>query len=205
MTLEQYKRKIQQLQGKKQLLEEQHRAAVVRLKDLTADQVALEESQAFLQDVAKRTQERLKVHVEDTVQLAIDTCFPDKYQFNMNFEIKRGKTEANIVFMKEGEPVEPMDASGGGVVDMAAFALRIAGWTLSNTNNVIILDEPFKFISNDLQAMAAEVLKELSKTLSLQFIIVTHRPEIIEVADCIYEVKMKKDGKYEKSEIKKVG
>jgi len=204
MNIEQYQRKVDQASGKRKMLQDNLSKSKSKLENLKIELEELEEAQVFLQDVAKRTQEKLKIHIEDTVQLAIDTCFPDRYQFKIEFEIKRGKTEARIVFLKDGQEVEPMDASGGGVVDISAFALRIAGWTLSRTDNVIILDEPFKWISNDLQPMAAQVLKELSKTLDLQFIIVTHRPEIIDIADRVFEVKIKKDGQYEKSEVKRI-
>ena len=155
--------------------------------------INIELAQVFLQNVAKETQEKICYHIEDIVQLAIDTCFPGEYEFSLGFEIKRGSTEAKIKFLKNGNEIDPMKSAGGGVVDMAAFGLRIAVWSLSTTDNVIILDEPFRFLSKDLQPKAGQILKRLSEKLGLQFIMVTHNEDIVDSADKIFTVKKESD------------
>jgi DNA repair exonuclease SbcCD ATPase subunit len=72
--------------------------------------------------------------------------------------------------------------------------LRFALWSLSNTANVIILDEALKFVSADLRPRASEILAEICKTLGVQVIMVTHLEEIIENADKV--IKVSKKGKY---------
>ena len=158
----------------------------------------MEQAQAFLQKVAQDTQSQLKFQIEDIVNLALETCFPNEYEFQLQFNIARGKTDAELVFLsqKTGRPIDPMNASGGGVVDLTAFALRIASYALEQgVDNVIILDEPFRFISRDLQARAGEILKSLSTKLGLQIIFVTHVPEFVDISDKVFEVKKDKDGK----------
>lgn len=157
----------------------------------------LENSQAFLQKVAQETQEHLKFQIEDIVNLALETCFPGEYTFQIDFNISRGKTDAELVFLdqKTGRQVDPMNASGGGVVDLTTFALRIACYALEQgTDNVIVLDEPFRFLSRDLQQRAGEILKTLSERMQLQIIMVSHIGEIIDVADKVFEVKKDEDG-----------
>ena len=158
----------------------------------------LEQAQAFLQKVAQDTQSQLKFQIEDIVNLALETCFPNEYEFQLQFNIARGKTDAELVFLsqKTGRPIDPMNASGGGVVDLTAFALRIASYALEQgVDNVIILDEPFRFISRDLQARAGEILKSLSTKLGLQIVMVTHIGQMIDVADKVFEVKKNLDGR----------
>lgn len=157
----------------------------------------IEEAQIFLQKVAQNTQEKLKFQIEDIVNLALESVFPNEYLFQMNFNVSRGKTEAELVFQdkRTGQTIDPMEASGGGVVDLTCFALRISAFALeSGTDNLIILDEPFKFISRDLQERAGEILKKLSEKMKLQIIMVTHIPEFIEVADKVFEVKKNEKG-----------
>ena len=157
----------------------------------------LEKAQAFLQKVAQDTQQHLKFQIEDIVNLALETCFPGEYTFEILFEISRGKTNAELVFLdqKTGRQIDPMNASGGGVVDLTTFALRIACYALEhNTDNVIVLDEPFRFLSRDLQERAGEILKTLSNKMNLQIIMVSHISEIINVADKVFEVKKGSDG-----------
>ena len=158
----------------------------------------LEQAQVFLQKVAQDTQSQLKFQIEDIVNLALETCFPNEYEFQLQFNIARGKTDAELVFLsqKTGRPIDPMNASGGGVVDLTCFALRIASYALEQgIDNVIILDEPFRFISRDLQARAGEILKSLSTKLGLQIVMVTHIGQMIDVADKVFEVKKNSDGR----------
>lgn len=157
----------------------------------------LEQAQAFLQKIAQETQEHLKFQVEDIVNLALETCFPGEYIFQIDFNILRGKTEAELVFLdqKTSRKIDPMEASGGGVVNLTAFALRIACYALEKENdNVIILDEPFRFLSRDLQERAGEILKTLSKKMNIQIIMVSHISEIINIADKIFEVSKNEQG-----------
>lgn len=183
-----YYTKISRMSGKQSLLQKRKDTDAKTLEQLKQDLVYLEAAQAFIQQVAKDTQEQLRFMISDIVQLAIDTCFPGEYIFNVKFEIKRGKTEAVLCFEKHGMEVDPMSASGGGLVDIASFALRIAAWSLGRSNNTIVLDEPFRFLSKDLHAQAGEILKKLSKHLNLQIIMVTHNEEIITFADRVFTV-----------------
>lgn len=157
----------------------------------------LEQSQVFLQKVAQETQEHLKFQVEDVVNLALETCFPGEYNFQILFNVSRGKTDAELVFFdqKTNRQIDPMNASGGGVVDLTCFALRIACYALEQgTDNVIVLDEPFRFLSRDLQSRAGEILKILSDKMHLQIILVTHIGELINITDKVFEVKKDSEG-----------
>jgi len=201
--------KIQQAKGKKKLMETQ----LEELKFLLADKISylstLEKAQSFIQSVAKKTQEQLKYHIEDVVQLAIDSIFPDEYTFSVDFSIKYGKTSCNLIFTKNGFPVDLLKAAGGGVVDIASLALRIAVWSIGHTDNVLILDEPIARIQPaELQAIAWDTIKELSHRLNLQFIIIsnsTNNGEAIHlVADKEFRVSMVKDDIWKVSEVEEI-
>ena len=168
-----------------------------RLDELTSKVEMIENVQVFLQKIAKQTQERLSLQIEDIINSALDAVFPNEYTFRLEFTTSRNKTEAQLLFydQRTGKEVDPMNASGGGVVDLTAFALRIACYVLeNNTDNVIILDEPFRFISRDLQERAGKILKTLSNKLGIQIIMVTHIKELIDCADKVFEVKKNDDG-----------
>lgn len=194
MNVADYRNKVLRLQGSKDLMAEQLAKQIATRDTQRARMVACEEALVFVQEVAQRTQEQLTIHIEDVVNTALDTCFPGEYQFQLRFEIKRNKTEARLVFLKNGYEIEPMDASGGGVVDVASFALRIAAWSLGKTRNTICLDEPMKFLSRDLQPRAGEILSEISKKLGIQFIMVSHVADIIQSADRVFEIGLNNKG-----------
>jgi DNA repair exonuclease SbcCD ATPase subunit len=193
MEIQTYLNKIQRSRGVLSSIINRSKKLAKDLVDINDIAIHLDEAQAFLQEIARSTQEQLKFHVVDVVQLALDTCFPGEYIFDVVFEIKRGRTGAQLVFKKNNIEIDPMEASGGGAVDLAAFALRISAWSLGHTDNVLIFDEPFRFLSRDLQPRAGEIMKKLSKHLGLQMILVTHNQAIIDSADRIFEV-TQKDG-----------
>lgn len=163
------------------------------IKHLKRNQRNVDQAQVILQTLAKETQDGIKYHITDIVNLALNAVFDDPYEFTIEFVFKNNKVAAELYFIKDGNKIDPLSSTGGGVVDIAAFALRIALWTLGNprSDNCIVLDEPLKWISKDLRPKAAEIIKELSNKLDLQFIIVTHMPELTEFADKIFEVRLR--------------
>lgn len=197
MEFEKIEKLFNQSLGVKSQIQKQLQETVELKKYSEKKLKLIEEAQAFLQKVAQSTQENLKFQIEDIVNLALESVFPDEYLFRIVFNVSRGKTDAELVFQdkRTGQTIDPMEASGGGVIDLTAFALRISAFALeSGTDNLIILDEPFKFISRDLQERAGEILKTLSDKMKLQIIMVTHIPEFIDVADKVFEVKKNENG-----------
>jgi ABC-type lipoprotein export system ATPase subunit len=57
-----------------------------------------------------------------------------------------------------------------------------------HSRNVIILDEPFKCLSDGYQEKASQMLKELSDKLKLQFLVVTHSEILASHADKTFNV-----------------
>lgn len=199
-----YRSLLDQSIGKRGTLQSQKDAYVKKIDYLTQRQKTIELVQALVQKVAKETQEQLKFQIEDIVKTCIDTCFPDEYDFKVEFEIKRGKTECSLKFYKNGREIDIMEASGGGVVDLASFGLRLASWSLGNTANTLVLDEPFKFLSKDLQGRAGEIVKEISSKLGIQIIQNTHIPELVEQSDKVFRVNLVKEGQWEVSKVQEV-
>lgn len=139
-----------------------------------------EESQRIIQTIATTIQEQAHSKIAAVVSKCLETVFDEPYQFKITFERKRGKTEARLTFLRDGLELDPLTASGGGVVDVAAFALRLACLVLSvpKKRRTLILDEPFKFLSKNYRSNIRKMLLSLSEEMSVQFIMVTHIPEL---------------------------
>lgn len=89
------------------------------------------EARVLFQKAAQDTQKKLEYHISNLVTTALSTVFDDPYNFQLEFVQKRGKTEADLWFVRENRKINPIDASGGGAVDIASFALRVAFWSLT--------------------------------------------------------------------------
>ena len=142
-------------------------------------------------EAGKYTQSYLKEYIENMVTTALQSVFEEDYQFIIDFDIKRNKPEGKISLKIRGEEVDPCNSVGGGVLDIASFALRIVLYSIQNpkTSNVIILDEAFKFIhSTQLIENTSHMVKDLSNKLGLQFIIISQIEELADNADKIFKI-----------------
>ncbi len=151
------------------------------------------EARVVLQKVAQQTQNQLVFRISELVELCINSIFDTEYKFILNFIQKRNKTEAEIYIEDEQGRYEISPADGMG--NIVAFALRIVLWDLYKPKScsTIVLDEPFKDLSQDKQERVGMLLKMLSQQLGLQFIIVTHKSDIKKNADKVFNVKKIKE------------
>ena len=181
--------------NKKEFLEDSIKGLQKQFRHLRLENKTTERAQIIIQDIAKKTQQELEYHISELVTLAMESIFPDPYKLLLEFNIRRDKTEADIYFERNGEKVNPLLSTGGGAIDIAAFALQISLWNLQRpkTRNTFILDEPLKWLKgNDLPKKGAELIKEISEKLGLQIIMVSHSPELIESADKVFQVTKKR-------------
>lgn len=153
-------------------------------KNLKRTTLAVQHTQAaqeILQLVAQAVQQRVHEKISEVVSSCLATVFDDAaYQFRIQFERKRGKTEASLRFVRGELDVDPITAAGGGMIDVAAFALRVACLMLHRPrlSRVVVLDEPFKFVSAQYRDNVRLMLEGLAKDLSIQIIMVTHIEEL---------------------------
>ena len=148
------------------------------------------EARILLQLVAKQTQSSLEYHISSLVTSALESVFDEPYEFKVRFTERRNKTECDLLFIKDGEEIgRPIESSGGGAIDVAALALRIAFWSLNKNRPVLILDEPTKYVSVEYQEQVSQMLKMLSDKLGIQFIIITHQKPMAEYADKVFTIK----------------
>lgn len=136
-----------------------------------------------LQQIAKQTQQNLEQHISNLVTLALKAVSPDFPNFIAEMVIRRNQLECDFWFEEKGNIVPPMYSSGGGPKDITSFALIVSYWSIDKNRTTIILDEPFRNVSPDLQANVGDMLRMICDKLNLQLIIVSHADTINESAD----------------------
>ena len=166
-------------------------------EQIASKQVSLEyilEAQELLQQTAQKTQSRLSFHISNFISSNLEAIWgEDAYTFSMEFIEKRNKTEVSMLLhTPEGDvSLDSLNnvRGGGGVLDIVAFGLRIALWSLqSQKQKVMILDQPLSNLDQEHLPKAGELIKELSDKLGIQFIIINHNPALAEIADNTIEV-----------------
>ena len=193
MKTQELRNQLERRKGQKEQIDRSLNIQTVAIRLSRRQLVQHEQAREVIRTVALETQTQLQYHIGDITSLALEAVFADPYALVAEFVQRRNKTECDLYFEREGERVDPISASGGGAVDVAAFALRIASWSMNHpkTRNVIILDEPMRFLSEVYQEKASMMIKEVSEKLGIQFLIVTHVPTLTAGADKVFETKIR--------------
>lgn len=162
-------------------LEAQRTDTAEQVVDCGQLKIRLTAALEIAQHVAQNIQEQAHEKIAGVVTNCLQMVFEKPYVFKIIFTRKRGRTEADLVFEKDGITCDPLTASGGGVVDVAAFALRLSCIVLNKPTlrRVVLLDEPFKFVSAQYRDNVRQMLEDLAQDFQMQFIMVTHIDELI--------------------------
>ena len=181
--------RFNQIKGKRDLLIEQANSKTDKLNELDVYFERLNKARWVLSEVSKLTQEKFKNRVEKLVTMAIKSVFNRDFEFVLDFQRKRNKLEIEPLVFENGFPYSPKSDMGGGILDVIGFALRIVLWSLENpkSRNVLILDEPGKW-TGSLIIFFGKIIKEISKSLNIQIIMVTHDESLIQIADRAWRV-----------------
>lgn len=138
---------------------------------LAALQLALEAAQGIAQDVQQQAHKR----IASVVTRCLAAVFDDPYEFRLDFDRKRGKTEARMVFSRDGlESDDPTNEIGGGVIDVAALALRLSAVMLVKParRRLLVLDEPFRNVrGRGNRKRVRKMLTELATECGFQFVL----------------------------------
>ena len=143
----------------------------------------IKQAQEITQLVAQTIQQQVHQHITGVVNRSLETVFvgKDRYGFKIDFERKRGKTEANLLLTKNGHEIDdPLNSDSGGVCEVAALALRLSCIAMSKPylRKILILDEPFKSVSEEYLENVRLLLEGLAGDFGVQFVIVTHIPAL---------------------------
>ena len=177
------RRQYEQRVGRKNQLQDQLAETEVKLRGKHREARIAEKAQHVVRAVALETQAQLEYRIASTVSAAQEAVFGDEaYELNVKFKERRGKTECDLLFDRDGQLLDPLASTGYGAVDLAAFALRVACWSMGQERApILLLDEPFKHLKGaEANRRAIQMVKEVSNELDLQVIMVSDERAPIE-------------------------
>ncbi len=168
------KEKLAKVSAKRAIIKEQGIRISNKLKMMQDTLELTLKTQKLMQECGYATLAGLSVRISNIVTTALQSVFPDPYEFSLDFDIKYGRLSASMVLFRDGEAFNPNLDNGDGVLDIVALALRTAVLCLDKRKlrRVLILDEPCGALSVDMQPFAGKLMKHLNETLGIQFIMV---------------------------------
>lgn len=197
MQLKNVRNKLERFYGQYLLVKEQILQHKEQKEKIEIKIQALEKAQIIVQEVSKLTQQEVEFHVSDLVSHGLAAVFDNPYSYKLEYVLRRDKTEADQYWYRGDSNFLP---NGGGVRDVSAFALHIACIVLSllqkqGRRPVLFLDEPFKHLKpSGLQERAGIMLQEISKSLKIQIILITHDEVLSNKTDRVYQIAIDKKG-----------
>lgn len=189
MNFQELKNRVKKDRATKDMLENTYAELSSKIKSLEQTLTDAEQARIILQQVAQNTLKNLEFHISNLGTLALKSVSPDFPELSATITIRRNQTEVDFLFKEFDKEQKPLDSSGYGAVNIVCYALRVSFWSLNKTRNVMILDEPFRDLSPDLQHKASEMVKMLADKYHLQHIIVSHAEDINFSADKTFTVK----------------
>lgn len=144
----------------------------------------------LFQDASKTLYSSASNKIADIVTEGLNIVFPDSpYKFVIEFVERRNNIEADFFLVdNENEKYDPLKDVGGGVSDLIALLLRVTYIMLSTNDNILIADEPLKFIDRERIEDAAAFVRKLCEEFKFQMLVVSHIPEMIQASEAVYRV-----------------
>ncbi len=179
--------KYKELAIERRTLKKQLKNKKKRLKKVNKEVQAHEDATALLKKATTITYKQISLRIEKLVTQLLRAVYDRPFTFHLSFRETKKSVEAKPVIMEGDKVYNPEFDKGGGVIDVISFALRVASWSMKRprTRNVLILDEPFKWMG-DLLPLIGDMLKFISTKLNVQIILTSHEDYLIEICDRVY-------------------
>ncbi|NIK67900.1 chromosome partitioning protein ParA [Paenibacillus sp. BK720] len=187
--------------GQRDLILKERDQAQIRSLEASKQLGVNDQVQILLQKSSEYARQQVKGRVEQIVTQALQVVFPERgYAFHIVLDVKGLQPIAEYWLYSEGvmrQMVGPDYGRGGGAVDVVTLALRLALAELEQIDGPLLMDEVGKHVSAEFAPNVAFFLKEYSKQLGRQIILITHNEHLAAVGDRSLRVSQKRNGESE--------
>lgn len=178
--------------GRRDQLIEDKGKIQARILEIEETSLLKEKTAELLRKLGTRAREQTKENLESMITNALQFVFQEDMTFKIVYDEKRGRPEAQFLVVSTFNgtviDVDPKEAHGGGIVDVASITLRIALAELFGIKGPLIMDEPSKHLSEQFVQNFAVFLRQISEQFGRQIIMITHKQTLAEFADMSYLV-----------------
>lgn len=181
---------LSRIDGMRDSLTEQRDSAQERAEENEERAAVLDQTLAVLRGLEAEYREHFAGTLSDIVSHAVSSVFGEDIRVRLETATFRGTTSMEIVVEQDGMETGILSAKGGSLVQVCAFSMRVVVLLTAGRQlmPLLVLDEPFAMVSAEYRPQVAELIRELADKAQMQFLIITHEPELVEAADVAYEV-----------------
>ena len=183
--------------AQKEALEKQANELSDDITKLEDDNYLFKKVMLVLTESSNIAREKAKVHFEKIITEALQYITQSTdYEFVIQEKKERSKASyefyVKTIINGEESLQSPIDANGGGFVDIISVAAKYAYLELFNDPKIqcgtVFLDEPGKMVDEQRSIKFAEYIRELGNEYNKQTIMITHNTSLKDVANETYFV-----------------
>lgn len=180
--------RLQYLEGQKETLATQLAENNQRLKDIITEEDTFLKASSLLQSVSEKTRDLSVNKIESIITSALQEIMDNTHlQFVISFENKRNAVavEFKIRDTQLGTDLDIVHSEAGGIKNVVSTILRLIIIDLHHPKieGPIVLDEVGANISVEYQERFGKFLKDYSKMMGRQIILVSHHTAVMGAAD----------------------
>lgn len=148
------------------------------IKELNIDN--LESSAIWMKQLAVNQKKNAGKKLSELGTTSLQYSFGPDYEMQIEMEGSAKRSTGKVWIIKDGkedEKEDPMEDNGGGIVDIVGTSMRLMTLDSYNEPKIdgpIILDEPFKMVSDEYIPAQSEFLSKVHRDFGRQVIAVTH-------------------------------
>ena len=148
------------------------------IKKINDDTKILLELKEFLLTVSANYRDQLCNLFASLVTEALSSIFERDIRFKIKLYSYRNEPAIDISVIENDLEIDPQKSCGGGLNDIISFVIKIIFIHLKKSSKIIILDEPLKFLSRDYIEQSSNFIRDVSKRMNMQIILVSHKPDL---------------------------
>ena len=195
--LNKLKEKYQRRLGQRESLHQQKDIALDQLNSIKKQREDNDSARIIIHNASSKARELARQTIENLITDALQAVFGDNMECSIEFKEKTsGKPEAELFVISQTADgivkANPINARGGGVVDIVALAARLAEIELLTNpqlQGTIFLDEPTRNLSSEeYRQSLSTFLAEYSKQFNRQIVIITQHQSTVYASDKAYYI-----------------
>lgn len=147
-------------------------------------------SSSALESLLKAVSVESLTTIEKLITYGLQVVFHDQnLAFKTEISTKRNVQWLELKLINKGVEAPILSSFGGGPASVCAFLLRLLVCRRLGLAPVLLLDEPFSFVSDEYVENVGKLLRELTDKLGFTMILVTHDARFISQATRSYRAK----------------
>lgn len=190
----QLKSKYETLQNQLDYKKQQKIDMTETMKQSIHKQVVYEKAVSYMKEIIDVLSRTHIDHLEKLLNSAVSTIFFDK-NYRVEFEVSEYRNSNNLTIylietLEDGSEIKTdIKDNGFGIKTIIGFILQVYFILYHKLSPVLFADEAFSALSSQYLPYLRSLLTSLKEEYGFIFVLVSHDPRIIDIADNTYEVK----------------